>query len=49
VMLAGNERLRWQPGRITAKGEIPLGSRIWAALRKAKHGVRWRLRRMGLR
>ena len=49
VMLAGNERLRWQPGRITATGEIPVRSRIWSALRKAKHEVRWRLRRLGLR
>jgi hypothetical protein len=49
VMLAGNQRLRWQPGRITATGEIPMRSRIWAALRKAKHELRWRLRRLGLR
>jgi hypothetical protein len=49
VMLAGNERLNWQPGRITATGEIPLRSSIWAALRKAKHAVRWRLRGLGIR
>jgi hypothetical protein len=49
VMLTGNQRLRWQPGRISATGEIPMRSRIWAALRKAKHELRWRLRRLGLR
>jgi hypothetical protein len=49
VMLAGNERLSWQPGRITVTGEIPLRSSIWAALREAKHAIRWRLRRLGLR
>jgi len=49
VILTGNQQLRWQPGRITATGEIAMRSRIWAALRKAKHELRWRLLRLRLR
>ena len=49
VILAGNQRLKWQPGRIRATGDIPLSARIWAALRKAKHAARWRVRQLRAR